>query len=32
VLLADGKASVIVRRETYEDVLSHDEMPPHLLG
>lgn len=32
LLLHDGQASVLVRRETYDDVLSHDEIPPHLNG
>lgn len=30
VLVGDGRAQVLIRRETYEDVLALDEMPPHL--
>jgi len=31
VLVNDGQADVIVRRETYEDLVSHDEVPARLL-
>ncbi|MCD6361841.1 MAG: diaminopimelate decarboxylase, partial [Armatimonadetes bacterium] len=30
VLCADGRAELIVRRETLEDVISHDVIPEHL--
>ncbi len=30
VLVQDGRAEVIVQRETLDDVLSHDVIPEHL--
>lgn len=30
LLVRNGEADVLVRRETYEDLLSHDVIPPHL--
>lgn len=30
VLVRDGKAEIIVRRESYEDVVRNDLIPPHL--
>jgi diaminopimelate decarboxylase len=30
VLVSDGNADVIVRRETVEDLVSHDEIPDRL--
>ncbi len=32
VLVADGEANVIVRRETYADLIRHDQLPSRLLG
>ncbi|MEM9452481.1 MAG: diaminopimelate decarboxylase [Cyanobacteria bacterium P01_E01_bin.6] len=32
VLVADGDASVIIRRETYCDLIRHDQMPSYLLS
>src|SRR5439155_2741084 len=30
VLAGDGRAHLLVERETYEDILRHDRIPPHL--
>jgi diaminopimelate decarboxylase len=31
VLASEGDASLIIRRETYQDLIRHDQMPSHLL-
>ena len=30
VLVGDGQAHLLVERETYEDIVRHDRIPPHL--
>jgi diaminopimelate decarboxylase len=30
VLVREGKADLLVRRETYEDLIKADLIPPHL--
>ncbi|HEY8416362.1 MAG TPA: diaminopimelate decarboxylase, partial [Thermaerobacter sp.] len=32
VLVQDGEAEIIVERETYEDLMRHDRIPPSLKG
>lgn len=31
VLVNSGQSDIIIRRETYEDLIAHDELPPRLL-
>jgi diaminopimelate decarboxylase len=30
VLVADGKAEIIIERESEDDLIRHDRVPPHL--
>ena len=31
VLVSNGKASIILERETYQDLIQHDRLPPNLV-